>query len=74
MLRAIISAPREMRCSSIPQRYMISNVPSTFRASERAIMMPLRNPIKISSTPITIASAIRKLMIKPFTEWPTSAA
>jgi hypothetical protein len=31
------------------------------------MMIPLRTPIKISSTPMTIASAIRKLIIKPLT-------
>ncbi|MNE62953.1 hypothetical protein D3C80_1582730 [compost metagenome] len=74
MLRAIISAPREIRCSSIPQRYIMSSVPSTLSARESAIIIPLRMPIKISRTPITIASAIRKLMINPLTECPTSAA
>ena len=53
---------------------MISSVPSTLRAREKAIMIPLRKPIKINNTPMTIASAIRKLMINPLTECPTSAA
>ena len=70
----MISAPSEIRCNSIPQIYIISRVPRTLSASDKAIMIPLRTPMNTSSTPTTIARAIRKLVIKPLTEWATSAA
>ena len=74
MLSEIISAPSDTRCSSSLNRYMISSVPSTFSASDAAITMPLRRPINSSSVPTTIASAIRKLRIKPSTDCFTSCA
>ncbi|MOA46852.1 hypothetical protein D3C78_1694180 [compost metagenome] len=72
MARAMIIAPSEMRCSSIPSRYMISRLPSTFSDSTAAITRPLRSPMKISRVPTTISRDTTKVSRKPLTELCTS--
>ena len=57
MPNAMISAPREMRSSATFQGPMKIKVPLMVRTRTKPMIMLLRSPMKIRSTPITIATA-----------------
>ena len=70
--RAIISAPREIRCRSMANNFINIKVPKTVSNKIPPIKIPLFNPINISSTTITMAIASTRLTIKPSTDFSTS--
>ncbi len=68
MPMAMISAPREMRSSSIPASHISSSVPSTVRNSTAPMITPARRPIARQSTPMTMATERKTLSAKLLTE------
>ena len=69
---AITNAPNDIRWRSIAIHFINTKVPSTVNSKIRPINSPERNPIKNSSTIITIATAWPKLTTKPLTDLSTS--
>ncbi len=65
--RAIMSAPREMSCSSIPSTFITIKVPRIVSSKIRPINRPERNPINSRSTAITMAMDSIRLIKKPLT-------
>ena len=69
---AITKAPREIRCKSIASHFMKTKVPNTVNSKIKPIKSPERNPIKNSSTIITMATDSPKLSTNPLTDLSTS--
>ena len=65
MPSAIISAPREIRSSATSIGAIKMKVPAIVTISTKPISMPLRSPMKNSSTIMTMATASSKLITKP---------
>jgi hypothetical protein len=67
MPRAMISAPREMRCMAMPSRFIAISVPATVKSSTAPTITPLRRPMNSTSTTTTITTAATRLATKPST-------
>ena len=68
MPMAMISAPREIRSSSMPASHITSSVPSTVRNSTAPMITPARRPMAMHSTPTTMATERNTLRAKLFTD------
>ena len=72
MPRAIISAPREIRCRSMASTFMTIKVPRMVSSSTPPISRPERTPMNTSNTAMTMAMASPRLSRKAPTELSTS--
>ena len=73
MPMAIINAPSDMRCKSIPIMAMGMNVARMVRTRAVPMIIPIRRPDGITSTARTMATASAKLIIKPLMDSLTSS-
>ena len=67
--RAIIRAPRDMRCRSIPKIAIRIKLVRIVRISDDPMTTPIRHPMARVRTIRTMATASPKLIRNPFTAW-----
>ena len=71
--REMTSAPRDMRCRSIPKIAMNIKVARIVRTSPVPMTTPMRQPMASVSTARTMATASMRLMKKPFIDSATTS-
>ena len=70
---AMIRAPSEMRCRSIPVNSMIGNTIARVSGIDRAITAPARSPRLTKLTAMMIAIACHSELVKSLIAWSTTA-